>query len=283
MWAKSVPLMLLSAVLQLPTDPARAASSTHPPSGHDRSAAAGGFDSQAALRLSQAALGKTLGDHALRRGDGATVRLSDYRGRPLVVSLVYTGCYHICPTTTQHLAKVVRVARAALGDESFHVLTIGFDTAKDTPPAMQAFAQGQNANISGWEFLSADGATIERLTQDLGFVYFRTPKGFDHLIQATVIDGAGKIYRQVYGMNFDTPLLVEPLKELVFGAPARATFMENLSQRIKLFCTVYDPANDRYRFDYSIFVGLFIGLSSLGVLSFLLVREWRKTRNAGRA
>ena len=79
-------------------------------------------------------------------------------------------------------------------------------------------------------------------------------------------------------MNFDTPLLVEPLKELVFGTPRTASFLESLGNRIKLFCTVYDPATDRYRFDYSIFLGGIIGLTSLGLVAFLVVREWKRKR-----
>lgn len=242
-----------------------------------------GFDAKAALAVSQAAFGRVPGEAAFTASDGRVVRLSDYRGRPLVISLVYTSCHHICPTTTQHLAKVVRIARAALGTDSFRVATIGFDTAHDNPEAMAQFARHQRLDLGGWDFLSTDAATLARLGADLGFLYFPAPQGFDHLIQATVLDGDGKIYRQVYGMSFDTPLLVEPLKELVFGQPVAASFLTGLGNKIKLFCTVYDPSSDRYRFDYSIFIGLFIGLSSLGFIGFLVLREWRRQRPGPRA
>ena len=236
------------------------------------------FDEKHALTTSQGVLGKSPRDATLARADGTKVRLEDYRGKPLVVSFVYTSCYHICPTTTQHLAKIVRTARAALGTDSFRVVTVGFDTPKDTPAAMARFAREQRVDLPGWDFLSADAETMRQLTADLGFLYFNAPQGFDHLIQATVIDADGKVYRQVYGMNFDTPLLVEPLKELVFGTPRTASFLESLGNRIKLFCTVYDPATDRYRFDYSIFLGGVIGLTSLGLVAFLVVREWKRKR-----
>jgi protein SCO1/2 len=236
------------------------------------------FDQKAALAISQGVIGKSLGDYTLTAADGRNLRMSEFRGKPLVISLIYTSCYHICPTTTQHLAKVVRTARAALGPDSFSVLTIGFDTPKDTPSAMRQFAQDQNVNIAHWEFLSTDAAAMAGLTRELGFIAYSAPHGFDHLIQATVVDARGKIYRQVYGMNFDTPLLVEPLKELVFGAPTSPSLLSSLSSRIKLFCTVYDPSSDQYRFDYSIFIGFFIGLSSIGTVSFLLIREWRRNR-----
>ncbi len=259
----------------------------HETSGHAPSQTAGEgpatkFDQKAALAVSQGVIGKSLGDVTLTAADGRNLRMSEYRGKPLVISLIYTSCYHICPTTTQHLAKVVRTARAALGPESFNVLTIGFDTPKDTPSAMRQFAQDQNVNIAHWEFLSTDAAAMAGLTRELGFIAYRAPHGFDHLIQATVVDAQGKIYRQVYGMTFDTPLLVEPLKELVFGAPTSPSLLSNLSSRIKLFCTVYDPSSDQYRFDYSIFIGFFIGLGSIGSVSFLLIREWRRNRRRAR-
>lgn len=234
------------------------------------------YDEKQALQISQAVLGKTPRDAVFVRADEGRVQFSDYRGKPLVVSLVYTSCHHICPTTTQHLAKIVRTARAALGTDSFHVVTIGFDTPKDTPAAMARFARAQRVDLPGWDFLSADAETMRQLTMDFGFQYFSAPQGFDHLIQATVLDADGKVYRQVYGMNFDTPLLVEPLKELVFGTPRTVSFLESLGNRIKLFCTVYDPATDRYRFDYSIFLGGIIGLISLGLVAFLVVREWKR-------
>jgi len=90
--------------------PAMAAS--HDTTGHTPSAAAGGdpaskFDQKAALAISQGAIGKSLGDYTLTAADGRNLRMSEFRGKPLVISLIYTSCYHICPTTTQHLAKVV--------------------------------------------------------------------------------------------------------------------------------------------------------------------------------
>lgn len=239
------------------------------------------FDNKTALKISQDAIGRNLGDYRLRDRAGKPVRLADYRGRPLVVSLIYTSCYHICPTTTRYLAKVVRTAQAALGPDRFRVVTIGFDTPNDTTEAMRVFARQQDVDdIDGWEFLSADADTIAALARDLGFIYFRSPKGFDHLIQATVVDAEGKIYRQVYGTSFDTPLLVEPLKALVFGGTPDEPVLSHLLNRVRLFCTTYDPSTDSYRFDYSLFVGMGIGAIIILLIVVYLVREARRARRA---
>ena len=282
----SFSIAVLGLIGLLAGAPANAADA-HDPAGHDAAPAGAGssskFDEKTALAINQAVLGKPLGDYTLVGADGRTVRLADFRGKPLVISLVYTSCYHICPMTTQHLAKVVRTARAALGNDSFSVLTIGFDTPNDTPAAMRQFAVDQGVDLPHWRFLSADAATMAGLTKDLGFIAYSAPHGFDHLIVASVIDPQGRVYRQVYGMNFDTQLLVEPLKELVFGAPTAPSLLTHLGNRIRLFCTVYDPTTDRYRFDYSIFMGIIIGFSIIATVSFLVIREWFRNRLRARA
>jgi protein SCO1/2 len=88
------------------------------------------------------------------------------------------------------------------------------------------------------------------------------------------------VYRQVYGAAFELPALVEPLKELVFNRPvAQAHFASGLVDRIKLFCTVYDPATGRYHFDYSLFVQIAVGaLAILGIGSWLLLEALRSRR-----
>jgi protein SCO1/2 len=97
------------------------------------------------------------------------------------------------------------------------------------------------------------------------------------LIQATIIDAEGVVYRQVYGQVFDTPLLIDPLMELVLGrTPSVRTVLSELSRKVRLFCTTYDPVRDGYFFDYSLFLGIFIGGSIIAFTGFVMVREFRK-------
>ncbi len=219
------------------------------------------YDPDRALQLSQQAIGQSIGDYGLVDRFGKTVNLaSEYAGRPLVVSMIFTSCHHVCPATTKHLAKSVKSARAALGNDSFDVVTIGFDVAIDTPQAMAAFARRQGIKDKNWRFLSASTETIQKISNDLGFIFFPTPRGFDHINQSSVIDRNGAVYAQVYGVTFELPWLVEPLKEIVFDRPSSAGHLfAGLIDRVKLFCTVYDPATGRYRFDNSLFVQIAVG------------------------
>src|SRR4030067_3670903 len=56
-----------------------------------------------ALKISQAAIGNQLGDYTFLSHSRGKVRLSDYRGKPLVASLTSTNCPFVCATTTRNL------------------------------------------------------------------------------------------------------------------------------------------------------------------------------------
>lgn len=240
------------------------------------------FSHDQALAYSQQSIGTGLEGIELLNSDGTPVSLADYRGKPLLISMVFTSCHHVCPTTTQYLQEVVGKARSALGEDSFHVATIGFDTANDSPERMAQFRVNTGVTAAGWDFLSGDRETMGRLVRQLGFIYTPSSRGFDHLIQTSVVDPDGVIYRQVYGMSFPTPALIEPLKQLVFGEPRGQSALDYLSNRVRLFCTVYDPATDTYHVDISVFIGTGVGIIVSLLFGRVLFREWRRSLRDGR-
>lgn len=234
----------------------------------------------AALATSQAVIGSEVPDLSFRGVDGKQISLASLRGKPVLLTLIYTGCADVCPAVIESLAPAVDTGEEALGEGSFSVITIGFDTRNDTPDRMRSFAREHNAGGDNWHFLSSDAKTMERLTTAVGFDYFSSAGGFDHMAQVTVIDKAGKIYRQVYGSSFDPPQIVEPLKELIFGREKSFFSLAGLSDRVKLFCTVYNPSTGRYYFNYSLFFSIVIGAVSLALVLYVLVRETRKSMRA---
>lgn len=237
------------------------------------------FQNKTALEESQKAIGNRLSNFRLTDASGKGLKLHDLKGKPLVLSLVYTSCYHICPMTTRHLSSVVEKARKTLGHDKFSVAVLGFDSQFDSPLAMKQFAKKQGISDANWYLLSADANTIKAFTKELGFLFFTSPNGFDHMVQATIIDADGIIYRQVYGEVFDTPLLVEPLKELILGRPQpNQTLLADLINKVRFFCTNYDPASDSYHFDYSLFIGMIIGAIIIILIVTFLVKEVRRSK-----
>lgn len=254
-------LLLSSLLLLVPTGPAAARTVLTP---------------EEALALGEEAVGRTLPELELRDVDGRPVRLVELRGRPLLVSFVYTACSTVCPALIQNLHPAVEAAQEALGRDSFGVVTVGFDTRYDTPARMRSFARGQGVELPNWRFLSADQATVDALARTLGFVYWPAAGGFDHMALVSVVDRDGRVYRQVYGGVFTAPQIVEPLKDLVLGRSRPLASLDALVDRVRWFCTVYDPRTDRYRFSYAFFIGIVVGGGMLsGVLAWM-IREWRR-------
>jgi protein SCO1/2 len=233
------------------------------------------FDPEAALRASQQAIGREVGDVTFLTSSGAQLRLSELRGRPVVVSMIYTSCASICPATTRQLATAVRLARGALGASGFTVLSVGFDTTRDTPQALAAFASAQRVGDANWLFVTADSTAIARLASDTGFWFAPGAGMWEHLIQTTLLDGRGRVIRQLYGNDFAGAQLADPLKKAALGAPLGPAPVASLLDRIRLLCTVYDARLGRYRIDYSLAISILIALSTLIAVLVMVARAWR--------
>lgn len=247
-------------------------------------AAAVRVDPAEALERSEAAIGNTVGDHRLLLSDGRTLTLSELKGRPLVLSLIYTSCSTVCPIGTERLKASVAEARKALGGEAFQILTLGFDARNDTPQRMRAFAVDHHIDRDPlWSVASASPATLDALLGEVGFSYAAAAGGFEHVAQTTILDAEGRVYRQVYGDDFPLPVLVEPLKELVFGVRVSSFTPAALADRLRFLCTVYDPKSGRYRIDYGIYMGMGAGALSLIAMAWVIVYLWLGIRRAERA
>ena len=238
------------------------------------------LDQAKALELSQSVVNRPLVDFILLDRNDKPVRLADYRGKPLLVSFIYTGCFEVCPTTTRNLQKAVVNTVAALGAERFNVVSIGFNQPFDSPSAMKAFATQNGIVFPNWEFLSPAPAIVGELTKAFGFSYAPTPAGFDHIVQVTLVDAEGKVYRQIYGEALGADQLVEPMKQLVTGAPVAQTgAVADLLDRVRILCSVYDPRTGEYRLSYAL---IFEIAGFLTFLSYIVWYLWKGLRRKNR-
>jgi len=237
------------------------------------------LDPDDALKLSQAAIGRKLSDYAFTDRHGRQVRLADYRGKPLLVSFVYTGCTSVCPPTTKLLAQAIRKAQGVVGSDSFRVLTIGFNLPYDSPEAMRDFARRFGIDSPGWAFLTPYEGQVAELTRNFGFTYARTAWGFDHITQVTVVDQRGRIYRQVYGDDFSIVQLIDPLKELIEGTPVPVKSLADFIERVRILCTIYDPRANAYRFDISVIgeIAAFFVIA-IALLGFIASELYKRRR-----
>jgi protein SCO1 len=77
-------------------------------------------------------------EFALRDETGRRVRMSDFRGRPTVVTFLYTTCEETCPSQ----AQVIKGAFGELGRD-LPAVAVAVDPPRDTPARAQKFLAEQ--------------------------------------------------------------------------------------------------------------------------------------------
>lgn len=238
------------------------------------------LDEKAAFALSQGAIGNQIGDFVLLDRQGQPVELSRYRGKPLLVTFIYTACFQVCPTITRNLQKAVANTVSVMGANRFSVISIGFNQPFDSPAALKDFARQYGIDLPNWEFLSPAPAIVGDLTTNFGFSYVATPAGFDHINQVTLVDATGRIVRQVYGEKFTAEELAEPLKLLITGSaiPPEAGTLQEIMERVRILCSIYDPLTGRYRTNYSLYFQFAGFLTFVGFMIYLSINFWRNRR-----
>lgn len=237
------------------------------------------LNQQQALALSQSVVNTVPEGFVFLDRSSKPLSLASYRGKPLLVSFIYTGCFQVCPGTTRELQVAVEGAIKAFGSDSFNVVSIGFNPPADDPQSMRSFARQFRIDTPNWEFLSVATASVESLTRAFGFSFLSTPAGFDHILQVSLLDANGRIVQQIYGEKLSAADIGEPLKALFANAPtANQVSFDSFVERVRILCTVYDPQTGKYEVKYGLFLEIAGGVTFAIVMVMFFYFEWRTQR-----
>jgi protein SCO1 len=142
-------------------------------------------------------------DFALTSQDGAPVKLSDYRGRVVAVTFIFTLCADTCPVLTPMMSFVQDQLGEDFG-EKIAFVSITVDPERDTPAVLKEYAQAFGANLAGWSFLTGAPDAIREVTRRYGvFAAKNANGGVDHTFLTSIIDQRGILRVQYLGVRFD--------------------------------------------------------------------------------
>ena len=135
-------------------------------------------------------------DFGVRDEHGAPLRLADMRGRPVVVTFLYTTCEDTCPLT----ASQIRVALDELGHD-VPVVAVSVDPANDTPRRARAFALEHGLH-GRMRWALGDAERLARLWRAYGVAPQRADA--EHTASTVLLDGRG-VQRVGFAPSFLTP------------------------------------------------------------------------------
>jgi protein SCO1/2 len=207
------------------------------------------------------------------QGRGVTLRqLID---KPTLLTLNYFTCPGIC--TPQLVAVVDILDKIDLEPaKDFQVITVSFDV-RDTPERALTWKQKhlrmikRRIPLSGWRFLTGRSASIQALTDAVGFSYQRRGEDFVHPTALIVVSPEGKVTRYVYGLSylpFDVQMAV---------AEASQGLVRPTIAKVLRVCFSYDPGSRRYVFRLTQVVGL-VTLFSAAVFISIVIFAGRKNQ-----
>lgn len=119
----------------------------------------------------------------LRDQDGRLATMRQYRGRPFVLTFMYSTCEDTCPLTAQS----IRGALDELG-EDVPVLAVSVDPRDDTPFHVDNFLVKQRMN-GRMRFLTGTRGELEPIWKAYGIQ--PQGEGFEHSASTVVIDARG--------------------------------------------------------------------------------------------
>ena len=147
--------------------------------------------------------------------EGKKVSLSDLKGMPVVVAMLYTSCQMSCPLTMADL-KAIEKGLSPNEKKNVKFAIFSFDSENDTSEKLKSFSQKQNVDLSRWAFFHASAKSIRELAALLGIKFKKLDSGdFDHSNIITILDQEGVIAHQQVGIRQNPDASIQMLKKLL--------------------------------------------------------------------
>jgi len=154
----------------------------------------------------------------LTNQDGKKIHFSDFRGKAVALTFVYTRCPlpDFCIRMSNSFA---RIQKALAGDQSlngkWHLITISFDPKFDTPKVLKNYGINYAADFATWDFATADERTISRLSDGLGLSTAPDEGGLiAHNLRTVLLDKEGKIVKVIDGNEWKPEDVIPEIQKL---------------------------------------------------------------------
>ena len=143
------------------------------------------------------------------RQDDRRQRLGELEGRPVLITMAYTGCEYTCPLVVEKLKNIEADLRKKGGTE-YRVVIASFDPDGDRPAKLTEFMKKRKITDAAWTMLVADNAASTRELAILLGINYKAEGGghFSHSNVIALLDSRGRLTQKINGLNADHEALV---------------------------------------------------------------------------
>ena len=176
-------------------------------------------DAPAGSRVPMLVAGDMAPDASLVDQDGRGRTFSEWRGKTVAVTFVYTRCPlpDFCPLMDRNFAAVQREIQADRTlAERVHLLSVSFDPDHDTPEVLHQHAERIGADAKVWTWLTGPRGDVEKFALAFGVSTLRDDrpsKEIVHNLRTAVIDRTGRIASIFSGTDWTPAILLAKLRE----------------------------------------------------------------------
>jgi protein SCO1/2 len=140
--------------------------------------------------------GEFVPDFTMTTQDGKTIKLSDLRGKTVVLTFIYTRCPlpTFCPLMDRKFGQLANLLeKSPKRAERVQLLSLSFDPKHDLPATLARHAELVGAREPLWTFAVADYPELSKVGPPLGLMYDVQEAEIMHSLSTAVIDPKGRL------------------------------------------------------------------------------------------
>ncbi len=138
--------------------------------------------------------------------------LDRYRGQPVLITMFYASCPHVCPM----LMSTIKQTEARLSTEELaelRVLSISIDPERDTPDKLLETLERHSADASRWSLVRPEPGDVRTIAGVFGIKYKQLPDGeFNHTTKIILLDREGVQVASTTQLGHHDPAFLEAIK-----------------------------------------------------------------------
>jgi protein SCO1/2 len=170
--------------------------------------------------------GEHVPDLELINQDGKPFRLSDFKGKAVLMTFIYTRCPlpEYCPRLSSQFARIQDdLAKTPEDYARTHLLTVSFDPQYDTPAVLHkygmAYLRDDASGFSHWDFASAPSDKLRDLANAFGLYYNEEDNQISHTMNIVLIAPDGTVAKY-WSADWTAAELEAALRQAAHSAPA---------------------------------------------------------------